>query len=88
MRVTLGLVCIGLLFLLPSIHAQDVALPTFTRTYNSAGTGYSYTVVGGDPGKGGTTTIPTVLVPISLTIEAPMDAVDGWNVVPISTAQQ
>jgi len=73
-RVTLGSLCIGVLFLLPSIHAQDTVVPTFTRTYNSAGTGYSYTVVGTDPGKGGTTTIPTVLVPITLTIEAPMDA--------------
>jgi chitinase len=73
-RVTLGSLCIGVLFLLPSIHAQDTVVPTFTRTYNSAGTGYSYTVVGAVPSKGGTTTIPTVLVPITLTIEAPMDA--------------
>jgi chitinase len=56
------------------MHAQNTTLPTFTRTYNAAGTDYSYTVVGSDPAKGGTTTIPTVLVPITLTIEAPMDA--------------
>ena len=31
-------------------------------------------MIGDDPAKGGTTTIPTVLVPITLTIEAPMDA--------------
>jgi hypothetical protein len=30
-------------------------------------------LIGGDP-AGGTTTIPTVIVPITLTIEAPMDA--------------
>ena len=51
-----------------------LSLPTFTRTYNAAGKDYSYTVIGGDPGKGETTAIPTVLVPITLTIEAPMDA--------------
>ena len=44
--------------------AQDsapatISLPTFTRTYNAAGKDYSYTVIGGDPAKGGTTTIPT-----------------------------
>ena len=51
-----------------------LSLPTFTRTYNAAGKDYPYTVIGGDPGKGETTAIPTVLVPITLTIEAPMDA--------------
>ena len=72
--------CIALFLLPPSIaFAQDaappqIALPTFTRTYNAAGKDYSYTVIGGDPAKGGTTTIPAVLVPITLTIEAPMDA--------------
>jgi chitinase len=49
-------------------------LPTFTHTYNTAGKEYSYTVVGTDPAQGGTTTIPTVLVPITLTIDAPMNA--------------
>jgi chitinase len=73
-RVPLGSLCVGILLLLPPIHAQDTAVPTFTRTYNNAGTDYSYTVVGADPVKGGTTTITTVLVPITLTIEAPMDA--------------
>jgi chitinase len=62
---------IGLL-LLPSAYAQ-ATLPTFTHTYTARGEDYSYTVVGGDPAKGGTTTLPTVLVPITLTIEAPMD---------------
>ena len=76
--------CIGLLLLPSSMtmgFAQDsapatISLPTFTRTYNVAGKDYSYTVIGGDPAKGGATTIPTVLVPITLTIEAPMDATD------------
>jgi chitinase len=73
-RLVLRIFLVGILLLPVSTYAQDMALPTFTRTYNSAGTGYSYTVVGIDPGKGGVTTIPTVLVPITLTIEAPMDA--------------
>jgi chitinase len=73
-RVALHSLFVGSLLLPISIHAQDTKLPTFTRTYNAAGTDYSYTVVGTDPAKGGVTTIPTVLVPITLTIEAPMDA--------------
>jgi chitinase len=73
-RLVLRILLVGILLLPISTYAQDMALPTFTRTYNSAGTGYAYTVVGTDPGKGGTTTIPTVLVPITLTLEAPMDA--------------
>jgi len=36
-----------------------------------AGTNYTYTLLGGDPAKGGTTTIPTVLAAITLTIDAP-----------------
>src|SRR5882757_323061 len=46
------------------------AIPTFHVT---AGQG-SYTLVGRDPAQGGTTTIPTVLVPIVLSF-------DGKNVV-------
>jgi chitinase len=71
-RLALRLISIGLL-VLPSAYAQS-SLPTFTRTYAAGGQNYSYTVIGADPSKGGTTTIPTVLVPITLTIEAPMDA--------------
>ena len=52
---------------------QTISLPTFTRSFTAAGKNSSYTVIGGDPAKGGTTTIPTVLVPITLTFEAPMD---------------
>ncbi len=74
MRLALRLIAIGLL--LPSMVTAfaQIALPTFTRTYTDAGQDYSYTVIGSDPAKGGTTTIPTVLVPITLTIEAPMNA--------------
>jgi chitinase len=63
----------------------QAGLPTFTRTYSAAGQDYSYTVIGGDPAKGGTTTIPTILVPITLTIEAPMDATGRKAVLDPST---
>ena len=57
-----------------ALPPQTISLPTFTSTATVAGTNYTYTLIGGDPARGGTTTIPTVLVPITLTIEAPMDA--------------
>jgi chitinase len=54
-------------------HAQDT-VPTFTQVMG----GSSYTLAGRDPANSGTTTIPTVLVPITLTFEgskpAQMDA--------------
>src|SRR5690348_11333177 len=52
---------------------QTISLPTFTSHTSVAGTSYSYTLLGGDPAKGGTTTIPTVLAPIKMTVDAPMD---------------
>src|ERR1035437_10391743 len=54
-----------LVLLLRIAHAQGT-VPTFQYT---AGEG-SYTLVGGDPARGATTTIPTVLVPITLSFEA------------------
>lgn len=51
--------------LISSIRAQT-RIPTFQ--YKVAGS--SYTLVGEDPGKGGTTTIPTVVVPIALSFGA------------------
>jgi chitinase len=69
-----------LLLVVPSGFSQDApsstastSVPTFTRSFNAAGKDYTYTVVGSDPAKGGTTTIPTVLVPITLSFDAPMD---------------
>jgi hypothetical protein len=59
---------------------QTISLPTLTSTATVAGTNYTYTLLGGDPAKGGTTTIPTLLVAITLTIAAPMDA-DGRKAV-------
>ena len=58
----------------PALTPQTISVPTFTSTAVVGGTTYSYTLVGGDPAKGGTTTIPTVLVPIAMTVDAPMDA--------------
>ena len=56
-----------------SSHAQGT-VPTFTRAIG----GNSYTLAGRDPASSGTTTIPTVLVPITLTFAgskpAQMDA--------------
>ncbi|WP_263358454.1 chitinase [Acidicapsa ligni] len=51
-------------------HAQQGTnagtVPTFQHTIGSS----SYTLVGRDPAQGGTTAIPTVLVPITLSFEA------------------
>lgn len=48
-----------------------IRVPTFTRSFTTAGKEYNYTMVGKDPAQGGATTIPTVLVPVSLVFEAP-----------------
>ena len=61
----------------PAFPPQTISLPTFTSNATVAGTNYTYTLLGGDPAKGGTTTIPTVLVAITLTIEAPNGR--GWQ---------
>jgi chitinase len=57
---------IGLLYLITlPLHAQGTA-PTFQYSVGGA----SYTLAGGDPARGGVTTIPTVLVPVTLSFEA------------------
>lgn len=48
-----------------------IAVPTFTRSFTAVGHEYQYTVAGKDPDYGGTTTISTVLVPVSLVFDAP-----------------
>ncbi len=60
------------LFLLLSLPAgaQGTA-PTFTHTAGPA----TYTLLGRDPAKAGTTTVPVVLVPVTLTFAA--KAIDG-----------
>ena len=45
-------------------------IPTFTGSFAADGKQYSYTMAGRKPDLGGTTTIPTVLVPISVSFEA------------------
>ncbi|HET9100732.1 MAG TPA: glycosyl hydrolase family 18 protein [Acidobacteriaceae bacterium] len=64
--IRIKLLCLLLLFCLPlrRSHAQGT-VPTFTHTIG----GSSYTMAGRDPAHSGTTTIPTVLVPITLTFE-------------------
>jgi chitinase len=65
-------ICLPFLLVLslPFAEAQGT-VPTFTHTVGQG----SYTLVGRDPMQGGTTTIPTVLVPITLSFDA--KKVDG-----------
>jgi hypothetical protein len=51
--------------LLPLLHAQS-AIPTFRVTVGQS----AYTLAGRDPSRGGTTTIPTLLVPVDLAFDA------------------
>ena len=65
MRIKLS--CLLFLFVLSLQFANaQGTVPTFVH---SVGQG-SYTLVGRDPKQGGTTTIPTVLVPVTLSFEA------------------
>src|SRR5664279_4783453 len=60
-------ICLLFLLVLPLQFAcAQSTVPTFQH---AAGQG-SYTLVGRDPAQGGTTTIPTVLVPITLSFDA------------------
>jgi chitinase len=45
-------------------------VPTFTGSFVTNGKQYSYTIAGKDPEAGGTTTIPTVVVPLNLSFDA------------------
>jgi chitinase len=71
--VYLGL---GLYLVLSSGFAQSppagaiMSVPTFTRSFTVGGKQYKYSLAGGSPELGGTTTIPTVLVPLSLSFDA------------------
>jgi chitinase len=57
-----------LLLLVLSLHFAQAqgTVPSFARTVGQS----TYTLVGQDPAQGGTTTIPTVLVPIALSFES------------------
>ncbi|MGH9397157.1 MAG: glycosyl hydrolase family 18 protein [Terriglobia bacterium] len=48
-------------------------MPTFTGLFTAAAKQYRYTVAGGKPELGGTTIIPTVLVPVSLAFDGYTD---------------
>jgi chitinase len=52
----------------PSVAA--VNFPTFTGSFKAGGKEYTYRLAGRSPQLGGTTTIPTVLVPLSLRFDA------------------
>src|SRR6185437_12150460 len=45
-------------------------VPTFSGSFVTNGKQYSYTIAGRQPESGGTTTIPTVVVPLSLSFDA------------------
>jgi chitinase len=67
---------LGLTLTIPSSFGQKVppqnirTVPTFAGSFATNGEEYSYTIAGQKPESGGTTTIPTVLVPLSLSFEA------------------
>ena len=71
---------LGLALPVGSVIAQNaapsapMALPTFTRSFTAGGKQYSSVIVGRDPASGGTTTIPTVLVPVWLAFDGSRDA--------------
>lgn len=52
---------------------QTISVPTYTTSATVGARTYEYRLAGGDPAKGGTTTIPVMLVPVTLTIENPVD---------------
>jgi chitinase len=70
--------CLIVAFVLPilSVFAETPppqtvrTIPTFTNSFVTNGKQYSYTVAGQKPEAGGTTTIPAVVVPLSLSFEA------------------
>lgn len=61
--LSLGMECA----LAQSSHVQTI--PTFTGSFTTNGKEYFYTIAGRKPESGGTTTIPTVVVPLSLSFE-------------------
>lgn len=71
-----------LLFVLALVPAtwEQTSIPTFQYTVG----GSSYTLVGGDPGKESTTTIPTVVVPIALSFggNKGLTSLDGTSDIP------
>src|SRR5581483_5575975 len=60
---------ISLLFVVPLLSSA-APTPGTVPTFNRAVGGSSYTLVGHNPAEGRVTTIPTILVPITLSFEA------------------
>lgn len=64
-------------------HDQGLAMPHWTSSFTSQGVTYPFTVIGSDPSKGTSTTIPTVIVPYRMifpdggVFDATTDLVDG-----------
>jgi hypothetical protein len=48
-------------------HATTT-IPTFNGSFTYSGKTYKYIIVGGDPTKGGTTSIPTVILPLKVVV--------------------
>ncbi len=76
MRTLLLCLFFGVLVSIAGGLAQNPAaktvltVPTFTGSFVTNGRQYSYTMAGKNPELGGTTTIPTVVVPLSFTFDA------------------
>src|SRR5947209_7596298 len=67
-RMSFFLLVLGVIIRI--VSAETAAIPTFTGIFSRGGRQYSYRVVGRKPDLGGTTTIPTVLVPVALSFRS------------------
>jgi chitinase len=56
--------------MVPILLAQTPAFPTFSGSFTAGGRQYSYQIAGQAPALGGTTTIATLLIPVSLSFQA------------------
>jgi chitinase len=69
--LTLGVVLVfGLKAAQGPLADNAVSVPTFTKSFTAAGKQYTYRVVGRNPELGGTTTISTVVVPVSFIFDS------------------
>src|SRR6185437_1321613 len=72
MRIRTTCLLALLAFALPATYAQGT-IPTFKRVMGGA----TYTLAGRDPAHSGTTVIPTVLVPVTLTFDGKPTRMDA-----------
>lgn len=61
----------------PASSDAILNLPTFTGSFTYEGNTYTYTMMGGDPQKGGTTVLPTEIQPIRLVFTGTTDPATG-----------